>query len=61
VSQPVEATVAVLLEAAGLKVSDAEFDAFVAAYPAQRAALDMLFEAPMVKEEEPQTVFSPFS
>ena len=56
---PVETTVQVLLEAAGLEVSPAELAQLVADYPAHRTALDALFAVPMDKEEEPQLVFSP--
>jgi hypothetical protein len=56
---PTETTVRVLLEAAGLTVSPAEMVQLVDAYPAHRSALDALYAVPMVKEEEPQTVFSP--
>ncbi|MGZ6832493.1 MAG: hypothetical protein ACXVGN_04865, partial [Mycobacteriaceae bacterium] len=48
-SQTTETTVAVLLQAAGLTVAPSELDAFVAMYPAQRAALDSLFEVLMMK------------
>ena len=54
-----ETTVQVLLEAAGLSVSPAELAELVAGYPAHRSSLDALYAVPMVKEEEPQTVFSP--
>jgi len=53
-----ETTVQVLLEAAGLTVSSAELAQLVADHPTQRAALDALYAVPMVKEEEPQTIFS---
>jgi hypothetical protein len=52
-------SVRVLMAAAGLAVSDTEFAEFVEAYPKHRADLDALYEVPMVKEEEPQVVFSP--
>jgi hypothetical protein len=59
-NQSPETTVAVLLEAAGLTMPAEEQAAFAAAYPAHRAELDALFAVPMVHEEEPQLVFSPF-
>jgi hypothetical protein len=55
-----EDTIRVLLTSAGLTVSEEEFAQFVADYPADRAKLDALYEVPMVKEEEPQLVFSPY-
>lgn len=55
-----ETTITVMLEAAGLTVSPEEFQTFVDAYPAHRVALDKLYSVPMVKEEEPQLVFSPY-
>jgi hypothetical protein len=54
-----ETTIDALLVAAGLTISAEERAAFIAAYPAHRAALDALYAVPMVKEEEPQLVFSP--
>ena len=52
----VEATVAGLLEAAGLPVSDEERQAFVDVYPTLRAGADSLYiEA--VRYEEPALVF----
>jgi hypothetical protein len=54
-----EELVRAFLLAAGLSVSDEEFTEMVADYPAHRAALDALYAVPMVKEEEPQLVFSP--
>lgn len=54
-----EDTVRVLLSAAGLTVSDTEFAKFADDYPKWRADLDALYAVPMIKEEEPQTVFSP--
>jgi hypothetical protein len=55
-----EESVRVLLAAAGLTVTDEEFAQFVADYPAHRADLDALYAVPMAKEEEPQTIFSPY-
>ena len=54
-----EATVRLMLKAAGITVSGEELASFVAAYPGHRASLDALFAVPMVKEEEPQLIFSP--
>ena len=55
-----EESVRVMLAAAGLTVSDEEFAQFVADYAKHRADLDALYAVPMVKEEEPQLVFSPY-
>ena len=55
-----EESVSVLLAAAGLTVSEDEFAKFVADYPKHRADLDAMYAVPMVKEEEPQLVFSPY-
>jgi hypothetical protein len=59
-SLPSETSVAVLLEAAGLTVPADEAADFAASYAEHRAALDALFAVPMVHEEEPQLIFSPF-
>lgn len=58
-SADAEATVRMLLKAAGMTVSDEEFESLAAAYPSHRASLDALFAVPMTKEEEPQLIFSP--
>ncbi|MFN8075086.1 MAG: hypothetical protein U0Q15_06650 [Kineosporiaceae bacterium] len=58
-SVSVEQTIDTMLAAAGLTVSAEERAAFIADYPAHRASLDALYAVPMVKEEEPQLVFSP--
>jgi hypothetical protein len=55
-----EESVQVMLAAAGLTVSDEEFAQFVADYTKHRADLDALYAVPMVKEEEPQLIFSPY-
>lgn len=55
----VEQTIDTMLAAAGLTVSAEERATFIADYPAHRASLDALYKVPMVKEEEPQLVFSP--
>lgn len=55
-----EESVRVMLAAAGLTVSTDEFAQFVADYTKHRADLDDLYAVPMVKEEEPQLVFSPY-
>jgi hypothetical protein len=55
-----EESVSVLLAAAGLTVSPDEFDQFVDDYTKHRADLDALYAVPMVKEEEPQLIFSPY-
>jgi hypothetical protein len=54
-----EITIDAALVAAGLTVSAEERATFIADYPAHRASLDALYAVPMVKEEEPQLVFSP--
>lgn len=53
-------SVTVMLAAAGLTVSAEEFTQFVEDYAKHRADLDALYAVPMVKEEEPQLVFSPY-
>lgn len=55
-----EMSVAALLEAAGLTLSPEETAEFVGFYPGYRIALDALYAVPMVKEEEPQIIFTPF-
>lgn len=56
-----EETVALLLEIAGITVSDEELATYVRLYPGQRAAVDALYELDLGEAEEPQVVFSPFS
>ena len=58
VSDPVT-SVQVLLEAAGLTISAAEFDKLVTFYPGMRASVDALYDVDMGKEEEPQLIFTP--
>lgn len=53
----VEATVRALIAAVGLAPDEDEVQAAVAAYPALRASLDRLHDAPIDREEEPQTLF----
>ncbi len=53
----VEATVRALIAAAGLRPDEDEVLAAIAAYPALRASLDRLHEAPIDREQEPQTLF----
>ncbi|WP_432492758.1 hypothetical protein [Kineococcus auxinigenes] len=53
-------SVEVLLAAAGLTVTPEEFDAIVRSYPDVRAQIDAMYAVPMLKEEEPQLVFTPF-
>ncbi|WP_432563705.1 hypothetical protein [Kineococcus sp. SYSU DK003] len=52
-------SVQVLLDAAGLTISAAEFDKLVAIYPGMRASVDALYDVAMGKEEEPQLIFTP--
>jgi hypothetical protein len=52
------ATVKVLLEAAQLTVSDAEFERFVKIYPELRAQADALY-MPGFEREEPALTFDP--
>ncbi len=54
----VEATVRALLDAAGLPVSDEEFDTFVSVYPTLREAADRLY-LEEVRDEEPALIFTP--
>jgi hypothetical protein len=54
-----EQVVRVLVDQAGLAPSAAEFAEMVADYPEYRAKIDALYAVPMVKEEEPQLIFSP--
>lgn len=56
-----EKTVAMLLETAGISVSDAELATYVRLYPGQRAAVDALYDLDLAEAEEPQLVFSPFT
>ena len=58
VPSDVEGTVRSLLEAAGLSVSDEEFQQFVESYPTLRASADSLY-IPEVRYEEPALVFTP--
>jgi hypothetical protein len=51
-----EATVRALLEAAQLKISDAEFELFVKIYPELRAGADAMY-LPEVRYEEPALNF----
>jgi hypothetical protein len=53
----VETTVRALIAAAGLAPDEEEVRAVVEAYPALRASLDRLHEAPIDRQEEPQTLF----
>lgn len=55
-----EEIVRALVDAAGVNPSEAEFAQMVADYPEYRAKLDALYDVPMIKEEEPQLIFSPF-
>jgi len=55
-----EETVRVMLAAAGITPTDEEFATFVADYPLHRSKLDTLYTVPTIKEEEPQTIFSPY-
>jgi hypothetical protein len=55
-----EDIIRVLVGAAGLTPSESEFAELVADYPEYRAKLDALYDVPMVKEEEPQLIFSPY-
>ncbi|WP_337063091.1 hypothetical protein [Kineococcus sp. G2] len=54
-------SVEVLLTAAGLTVTPEEFDAIVRSYPDVRTQIDAMYAVPMVKEEEPQLIFTPFA
>ena len=54
-------TVAMLLEIAGITVSDEELATYVRLYPGQRAAVDALYDLDLNEAEEPQLVFSPFA
>jgi hypothetical protein len=47
-----------MVEAAGLPLSDEEFDGFVAAYPILREAADRLY-IEEVRYEEPALLFTP--
>jgi len=58
VPENVEAAVRGMVDAAGLPVSDEEFDSFVAMYPALRSAADSLY-IEEVRYEEPALVFTP--
>ena len=54
----VEATVRALIDAAGLPVSDEEFESLVAGYPALRELADRLY-IEEVRYEEPALIFTP--
>ncbi len=54
----VEATVRALIDAAGLPVSDEEFESLVAGYPALRELTDRLY-IEEVRYEEPALIFTP--
>ena len=56
--QDVKAAVRAMVEAAGLPVSEEEFDKFVEMYPTLRAGADSLY-IEEVRYEEPALVFSP--
>jgi hypothetical protein len=58
VPSDVEAAVRAMVDAAGLPVSDEEFQSFVAMYPALREAADGLY-IEEVRYEEPALVFTP--
>jgi hypothetical protein len=58
VPENVEAAVRAMVEAAGLKISEEEFNSFVSMYPTLREAADGLYiEA--VRYEEPALIFTP--
>jgi hypothetical protein len=59
-SQPtdVETTVKALLDAAGLKVSQEEFQLFCRIYPPMRAGADGLY-IPETRYEDPALIFDP--
>jgi hypothetical protein len=52
----VETTVKALLDSAGLKPSDAEFELFVRIYPAMRAGADGMYIAE-TRYEDPALIF----
>jgi hypothetical protein len=52
----VETTVKALLDSAGLKPSDAEFEVFVRIYPAMRAGADGMYIAE-TRYEDPALIF----
>ena len=54
---PVETTVRALLDAAGLTCSEAEFAAFVAAYPTLRTKVEAMY-APAFAEADPLLVLA---
>ena len=58
VPENVEGAVRALVDAAGLTVSDEEFDSFVAMYPTLREAADGLY-IEEVRYEEPALIFTP--
>ena len=53
------ALVTAAFEQAGLKPSEAELAAFVAAYPGVRAFLDSLYTLPGIRYESPALTFDP--
>lgn len=59
-SQPtdIETTIKALLDAAGLRVSEDEFQLFVRIYPAMRAGADSLY-LPETRYEDPALIFDP--
>ncbi|MEX2229428.1 MAG: hypothetical protein WEB13_07290 [Dehalococcoidia bacterium] len=58
--QDVRAAVRAMVEAAGLPVSEDEFEKFVEMYPTLRAGADSLY-IEEVRYEEPALVFSPLA
>ncbi|TAK70223.1 MAG: hypothetical protein EPO13_04515 [Actinomycetota bacterium] len=52
-------TVRTLLASAGLSPSPQEQAALAAGYPAFRAMVDRLYDAPLPREDDPLTVFTP--